>query len=101
MTDHLTLPQWAGIHGDGENSAGEALAAMAPLQEAASQHHLAVVIARHERKSGGDVGNSGRGSSAFAGAVDIVLSLRRPEGNTRPTLRVIHALSRFDETPDS
>jgi hypothetical protein len=33
--------------------------------------------------------------------VDIVLSIRRPEGNPRPTLRAIHALSRFDETPDA
>jgi hypothetical protein len=47
------------------------------------------------------VGDSGRGSSAFAGAVDIVLSLRRPEGNAKRTLRVLHALSRFSETrPD-
>jgi hypothetical protein len=56
-------------------------------------------LSRHERKAGGDVGDSGRGSSAFAGAVDIVLSLRRPEGNARPTLRVLQALSRFSETP--
>jgi hypothetical protein len=96
-----TLGQFAGLSGDSENSAGDALAAMEPLQEAAATHDLAVVIARHERKSGGDVGDSGRGSSAFAGAVDIVLSLRRGEGNTRPTVRVIHGLSRYDETPDT
>jgi hypothetical protein len=96
-----TLGQFAGLSGDSENSAGDALAAMEPLQEAAATHGLAVVIARHERKSGGDVGDSGRGSSAFAGAADIVLSLRRGEGNTRPTVRVIHGLSRYDETPDT
>ena len=62
---------------------------------------LAVVVLRHERKGGGEVGESGRGSSAFAGAVDIVLAVRRGEGNTRPTVRVIHALSRFDETPET
>ena len=39
--------------------------------------------------------------SAFAGAVDIVLSLRRPEGNHPPALRRIDALSRFDETPET
>jgi hypothetical protein len=55
---------------------------------------------RHERKSGGQVGDSGRGSSAFAGAVDIIVSIRRVEGNIRPTIRELHALSRFDETPD-
>ena len=95
-----TLPQFAGLEGDGENSATAALEAMRPVQEAAAAHDLAVVMARHERKSGGHVGDSGRGSSAFTGAVDIILSIRRPEGNVRPTIREIHALSRFDETPD-
>jgi hypothetical protein len=96
-----TLPQFAGLRGDAENNAGAALAAMEPLQDAAAVHDLGILVARHERKSGGEVGDSGRGSSAFGGAVDIVLSLRRGEGNTRPTIRVINALSRFDETPDT
>ena len=94
-----TLAQFAGIKGDGENAAGEALAAMRPLQEAAARG-LAVLFCRHERKGGGEVGESGRGSSAFGGAVDVILSLRRVEGNVRPTVRVIESLSRFDETPD-
>ena len=91
-----TLPQWAGIVD--ENSSAEALAAMRPLQEAAGVHGLAVVIVRHDRKSGGEVGDSRRGSSAFAGAVDIVLSLRKPDGNSNGNIRLIHALSRFRET---
>lgn len=94
-----TLGQFAGIRGDGENNAGAAQDAMRPLQEAAAQG-LAVVLTRHERKGGGEVGESGRRSSAFGGAVDIILSIRRGEGNTRPTVRVIESLSRFDETPD-
>jgi hypothetical protein len=93
-----TLPRFAGLRGDAENNAGDADAAMAPLQLAAADG-LAVVVVRHERKAGGDVGESGRGSSAFGGAVDIVLALRRGEGATRPTIRVLHTLSRFDETP--
>ncbi len=32
--------------------------------------------------------------------MDIVLALRRAEGGGLPNVRVIHALSRFDETPD-
>ncbi len=93
-----TLPQFAGLIGDAENNAGDALAAMHPLQRAASEG-IAVVVVRHERKSGGDVGDSGRGSSAFAGAVDIVVSIRKPEGNSKRSMRVLHALSRFSETP--
>ncbi|MDP9355364.1 MAG: AAA family ATPase [Chloroflexota bacterium] len=95
-----TLPQWAGIRGEGENSSGEALRAMEPLQAAAGMESIAVVVVRHDRKSGGDVGDSARGSSAFGGAVDIVMQVQRNEGNSRPTIRVINALSRYDETPD-
>jgi hypothetical protein len=47
------------------------------------------------------VGDSGRGSSAFAGAVDIVLSLRKPEGNAGKNRREIQSLSRFSETPNN
>jgi hypothetical protein len=86
-----TLPQFAGLRGDSENNSGDALAAMEPLLRAASEG-VGVMLTRHERKSGGEVGDSGRGSSAFAGAVDIVLSLRRPEGNAKKTLRVLQAL---------
>ena len=93
-----TVAQFAGLRGEAENSAGAALAAMRPLQAAAAIG-LAVLTLHHERKSGGEVGESGRGSSAFAGAVDIVLSLRRGEGHTRPGIRHLHGLSRFDETP--
>ena len=93
-----TLPQFACLKGDSENNAGDALAAMQPLLRAAADG-IGVILTRHERKSGGEVGDSGRGSSAFAGAVDIVLSLRRPEGNAKKTLRVLQALSRFSETP--
>ncbi|MGB2793835.1 MAG: AAA family ATPase [Candidatus Acidiferrales bacterium] len=93
-----TLPQFAGLKGDSENNSGDALAAMQPLQQAAADG-IGTILVRHERKSGGDVGDSGRGSSAFAGAVDIVLSLRRHQGNAKRTIRVLQALSRFSETP--
>jgi len=95
-----TLPQFAGLKGDGENSATAALSAMQPIQEAAATHNLAIIIVRHERESGGQVGDSGRGSSAFAGAVDLIVSIKRVEGNIRPSVRELHAISRFDETPD-
>jgi hypothetical protein len=94
-----TQGQFAGIRGDSENSAGAAQEAMQPLQEAAARG-LAVVVTRHERKGGGEVGESARGSSAFGGAVDIIMSLRRPPGEARPTVRVIESLSRLGEAPD-
>jgi hypothetical protein len=94
-----TLGQFAGLVGNSENNAGDALKALRPLQQAAKQG-IAVVIVRHERKSGGSIGDSARGSSAFAGAVDIIMSVRRPEGNQPRNVRLIQTLSRFDATDD-
>lgn len=95
-----TISQFARLTGDRENNAGDVLEIYRPLQEAAARG-LAVMSIRHERKGGGDVANAGRGSSAFAGAADILVAIRRPEGRARDTIRHIEALSRFDETPDS
>jgi DNA-binding transcriptional ArsR family regulator len=95
-----TLPQWAGLRGDTENNAGDALAAVEPLQRAAAGG-LAVLVTRHDRKGGGAVGESGRGSSAFAAAVDTIVSLRRPEGRSDPSHRLLEAVSRFDEIPEA
>lgn len=82
-----------------ENSAGEWSAAMSPMQDLAADGR-AVIIARHDRKSGGDVGDSGRGSSQASGDVDIILALRRPEGHQPSNRRVIESLSRYPETPE-
>jgi hypothetical protein len=96
-----TLAQFSGVRGDDENRSGAALEVMEPLQ-AATTRPLGILISRHDRKAGGGVGDSGRGSSAYAGAVDIILHLDRPEpkpGNERQ--RVMEGIGRFEETPDS
>jgi hypothetical protein len=92
-----TIGKLAGIKN--ENDAGEWAVAMAPLQDAAHDG-LAVVLARHDRKGGGEVGESGRGSSQASGDVDIILSLRRPEGNHPKSRRVLESLSRYAATPE-
>lgn len=94
-----TLAQFAGLNGDAENQAGAALSATRPLQQAAGLG-LAVLVVRHDRKAGGDVGDSARGSSAFTGAVDIVVNLARPEGNHRLTLRRLKVLSRLGDSEE-
>jgi hypothetical protein len=94
-----TLWKFAGIKGDDENSSGAAMEAMSPLQALAGENLTGIAVVRHDRKSGGDVGDSARGSSAFTGEADVVLSIRR-EGN-QATRRRIEALGRFDETPDA
>lgn len=92
-----TLGKLAGIKE--ENDAGEGGRVMAPLQDAAHAG-MSVLVCRHERKGGGDVGESGRGTSAISGDVDVILQLRRPEGNQPKTRRVIESLSRYTETPE-
>ena len=95
-----TISPFANLMGDQENNAGDALAAMAPLQRAAAAG-LAVLVVRHERKSGGEPGQSGRGSSAFSGAVDTVVTLTRPEGQGAANVREIRCMSRLDGPPDN
>lgn len=94
-----TLPACSKVRGDEENSSGAAMEAMEPLQIGVAQTGIAVAIVFHDKKSGGEVGQSGRGSSAYAGAVDVILHLTRPGGNMPPTVRKIDALSRYPETP--
>jgi hypothetical protein len=96
-----TLPRWARMRGETENSAGDAAQAIEPLKDAVSKHDLAVVFARHERKAGGEVGDSGRGSSAFGGEVDVIVAVRRAGGAYPYTVRKLLAVGRFDETPEN
>jgi hypothetical protein len=93
-----TVGQFAGFKTEEENSSGPWMEAMRPLQEILPDS-VAVINLMHGRKSGGDVGDSARGSSAGGGVADILISIRRPEGNHGPNFRKLESLSRFDETP--
>lgn len=93
-----TLSEWASLRGDDENSAGAAMAAMAPLRTIADAG-CAVLAVRHERKGVGDVGESARGSSAFGGGMDILMALRRTKGRGHETRRELFAVGRFDDAP--
>ncbi len=94
-----TISRWAGLKDDSENNAGAAAVALEPLETAAAKG-LAVLILRHDRKSGGELGDSGRGSSAFSGAADIVLALRRADTEGHPNRRLLQGVGRFEETPE-
>lgn len=94
-----TLPQFAALDGDKENKTGDALGTMQPLQMAFQKYGLAVVMIRHERKTGGSVSQAARGSTAFGGAVDLILSISRTEGQGNPNVRIIRAEGRFEDTP--
>ena len=92
-----TAPGMARLEGDTENSAGHALAALRPLQETQTPG-LAKLVIRHTRKSGGDLVEAGRGSSAFAGEADVLMSISRARGD-RPTVRRLEAIGRFEAIP--
>jgi len=94
-----TLSQFAGLGKDDENDSGAAFMAMRPLQKAAALD-ITVLTSSHERKSGGEIGVSRRGSGAFTGAVDLVCSLRRLEGQGRSTMRRLSCLGRYDDIPE-
>ena len=94
-----TLSQFAGLARDAENDSGAALAAMEPLQKAAARG-IGVLTISHDRKGGGAPGDARRGSSAYAGAVDVLCQLRRTEGNGPRNRRLLSAISRFDGTPE-
>jgi hypothetical protein len=94
-----TLTKWAGLKGEDENKSGVAAAIMLPLQLLATELDVCVVVVRHERGEGGELGESGRGSTQFAGDADVILRLQRTGGKT-PNRRNLHAVGRFDDTPD-
>ena len=93
-----TLSDWAEIKGEGENITGLAYESMAPLQRVA-EAGLAVLVVRHDRKSGGEISDSARGSSAFSGVADIVLGLQRANTPGHPSRRVLKAVGRLDGIP--
>ncbi len=93
-----TLPDWAGIAGDAENNSGDALTAMRPLQDAAAAG-LGVLSVRHDRKGGGEIGDSARGSSAYGGAADILLQLTKTTTAGHENRRTLTGVGRFDRVP--
>lgn len=72
-----TLARWAKV-GD-ENDAVAMAAAVLPLRLIAAEG-VAVLFLRHDRKGGGALGESGRGSSATTGEADHILHLQRKTG---------------------
>jgi hypothetical protein len=95
-----TLSSLAGLKGDEENSSGAAQEAIRPVQEIAAAG-VAVLVTRHERRAGGEVGESGRGSTAFSGAVDMIFRLTRLGGEGRDTMRRLDYIGRIRGVPDS
>jgi hypothetical protein len=88
-----TFAAWAGLTGEQENQVGPVQDALRPLQTATTKG-ITVCLVHHISKDPGRQGVTAiRGSSAFAGAVDGFLLLRREGGQDSP-LRSLYGAGR-------
>ena len=85
-------------HVKDENSATEAAEVMSQVQRL-TEAGLAVIPIRHERGAGGEVGQSGRGSTQWTGDADNIVLLQRVGGMT-PNRRTLKYIGRHDNAPD-
>jgi len=91
--------KWATTRSDAENSAGDTLANLAPVMDAAATG-LAVAIVHHQRDAPGRHGARLRGSNALAGGADVILELERSEiEDANPADRIVRGTSRLLGTP--
>jgi len=88
-----TTDPWMLERGDNPDDPVVAESAVRCLQSITADNR-AVLVVRHERKGGGDIADSGRNSSAFAGAVDALLRLRRPAGGGHENRRELECVAR-------
>jgi len=87
----------AGLGGEDENKAGPVDEAIAPIRHIAGKLDIPVTLTRHTRKSGGQIGESGRGSSALTGAADIICELKRVPGNLSAAKRQLEVTGRIEQ----
>ena len=93
--------RFSGLNEGQENDSSVIQNRLLPLQDAADEHSLLIVIIHHDKKYGSqDIFTSGRGASGFQGAVDQIYLLRRPQGSHPPTMRELQSIGRYDEVPE-
>jgi len=92
---------WRAFGVEDENDPVQVEQALHPLLTFARTAHVALLVLHHLRKSGGDEGLDFRGSGQIMAAFDIAVSFRRFSTNpeVEDPRRVLHSLSRFEETP--
>ncbi len=83
---------------DQENSTSWAQAVIEAVRRA-TELGWAALLTQHMRKSAGDIEDSARGSSALAGAVDVVVTLTKANTAGHPGRRELEAVGRFDDIP--
>jgi len=98
-----TLSDWANLASDGEKDEAAARRSVSVMRDWCNASGCAAVALQHERKAGGGVGESARGSTAFGGAMDILLTLQESpkerERERHPDYRILSGRGRCD-VPD-
>jgi hypothetical protein len=81
-----------------ENDNAEVIQLISPILDLAHETDTAILLVHHDRKGGGDYGESIRGGSALFANVDQALLLKpRTGGDT--TQRILKTLGRYSESP--
>lgn len=93
-----TFLSFSGLEDEEENSSGAVKTALQTVRRYCSRVGLTVIIAHHDRKSGGSTIEAGRGSNVFSAAPDLVFSLRK-KGN-QDNARQLESKGRFSEVPE-
>lgn len=97
-----TFGRFSRLGPDQEKDSGAVQKVIEHALQVAVQFQLAVLIVHHLTKAPeerDDAGESIRGSTALAGAVDITIVMRRLREQPRGTCRILSFLSRFRATP--
>ncbi len=89
-----TFPRWAKERAEEGNSSGFGAEAMEQLEDIRALN-IAVLAVFHDKKSGGDIEDSTRGTSAYGGAADILLQLAKTSTNGHPNRRKLNQTGRL------
>jgi hypothetical protein len=92
IVDHIAA--WLRLDAEQENDAAAVQGSLEQLRRI-TQAGTSLIFARHDRKSRGRVGESGRGSSAFSGFADDLLHLVDPRDHARPFDRYLSGRGRL------
>jgi predicted ATP-dependent serine protease len=93
-----TFTSFTGLEADEENSSGEVKAALQTIRQCCSAVGLTVIVVHHNRKGGGSITESSRGSNVFSAEPDVLFGLRKDSGQNNA--RKLLSTGRFSEIPE-
>ena len=98
--DYLVCDTWHSLaRMEDERDASEANRFGNLLLDLAARREMSLTLTRHDRKSGGEIGISGRNSIQLSGMVDVILHLTRLPGQADPRQRKLEMLGRVPGLP--